>query len=145
MKLTGADRISTLEKTPSPPRPCAIGPSWLIPIFITLITFGYTLIHKGHSTISGNELSRPRILFTVTSAATLSGFAETRSLKEYAPLGQDVVIGLTIIGTLFALIVGGTAVARIARLEISDKKIWIWSIAATLFSALEQLHPIRDL
>jgi trk system potassium uptake protein TrkH len=96
---------------------------WLAGIYIAALLLGLIVIRLPGAMIAGNELSIERAIFTVTNAATLTGFQQSRTIDEYATLGKLCVISLMVIGTLVSLIVGGLAVVRVARMPYSDGQI----------------------
>src|ERR671913_607814 len=95
-----------------------------------LIVLGVIVFMLPGATIRGNEFSIERSVFTVVNAITLTGFQQSVPLDDYGPTGVACVLTLTIIGSLFALIVGGIGVARLLALPYSDGRI----LAATLYT-----------
>lgn len=108
-----------------------LDPSVLIPLYVLLIIGGYLLFFSGQMTRTGNEMSRQQSLFTAANAATLTGFQQARSVNDYRPAGQWVTLALMLAGTLFSLVSGGLAVARIGRVSVSDKAIALGAAAFT--------------
>ena len=127
-------------------RPAGIlGPSVLIPLYILLLVVGDITFQRAAVTAKGNELSRPRTLFTIVNSATLTGFQQNFSINDYTTLGQTLILTLIIVGILFTLIAAGTAVLRIAKLPHSDWKLVTWAIAATaLAAAIGALAPLSN-
>ncbi len=72
---------------------------------------------------AGSKLSHPRSMFTVSNAATCTGFQQTVPVESYTRLGQGVILLLMVSGTLMSLIVGGAAVARVLGLPYSTMRI----------------------
>ena len=98
--------------------------------YLMLIVLGVIVFILPGATIKGNAFSLERSVFTVVNAITLTGFQQSVPLDDYGPTGVACVLTLTIIGTLFALIVGGIGVTRLLMLPYSDKRI----IVATLYT-----------
>lgn len=121
-----------------------LGPSVLIPLYTLLIVIGYLLFHSGKGTISGNELSGPRSLFTAMNIATLTGFQQSTNFNDYTAAGKCLAAALTIGGVLFSFIAGGLAVVRIARLNFNDWQVagaaCVTTAAATLIGGACLLH-----
>lgn len=120
-----------------PPRAVGLlGPSALVPLYTLLIVGGYFVFHSGAATVSGNEMSRQRALFAAVNAATLTGFQQSTNVNDYTPLGQMLVLGLTLAGILFSFIAGGLAVVRIARMPYSDGRVVAWAFGATMIALI---------
>jgi trk system potassium uptake protein len=98
--------------------------------YLILIILGVIVFRLPGATIKGNAFSMERSVFTVVNAITLTGFQQSVPLDDYGPTGVACVLTLTIIGSLFALIVGGIGVTRLLMLPYSDKRI----IVATLYT-----------
>lgn len=111
-----------------------LSPTWLVPIYIAIITIGYFIFYSGSATITGNELSRQRALFASVNAATLSGFTQSTNVNDYTPLGQATSGALILAGTLFCLIAGGTAVCRITGSPYCDSDVAVASVVAVAAS-----------
>src|SRR5207249_4244652 len=82
--------------------------------------------------VLGNEMSKERAAFVVANAGTLTGFQLNLAVDQYHWQGHWMMLALTVGGTLFSLIVGGIAVARIVRLPYSDLQIILAAIGAEL-------------
>ncbi|HLL87972.1 MAG TPA: hypothetical protein VK324_01590 [Tepidisphaeraceae bacterium] len=121
---------------------------WATPAFVCALASGLVVLRLG-GTARGNELSADRAVFTAVNAITLTGFQATMGVDAFALPGKLAVLGLTVAGTLLALIVGAAAVARVLRLPHGDGRIARVSVAATLAAALlggvVLLSPTRDL
>lgn len=102
----------------------------LLVAYLILVALGVGVFMLPGATIKGNEFSVERSVFTVVNAITLTGFQQSVPLDDYGPTGVACVLTLTIIGTLFALIVGGIGVARLLQLPYGDGRI----IVATLYT-----------
>jgi len=100
--------------------------------FTALMLIGYIGFRVEGTTAFGNRMSIDRAMFTVVNASTLTGFQGNLAIDHYNPRGQWLILLLTIGGTQFALIAGGTAVARIAKLPFSDGAIVATSIGVQL-------------
>jgi trk system potassium uptake protein TrkH len=95
--------------------------AWLLAAVMLL---GFIMFTREGTLPQGEMMSWTRALFTVVNTATLTGFQTTSmAVDAYNWPGQWMILLLTITGTLFALIVGGIAVARIAKLPYSDFQI----------------------
>lgn len=113
--------------------PVAASGGWLnaaVPVYVLIILGGYLFFHSGLATVRGNELSRYRALFAAVRAATLTGFQEKMQVNEYTTAGKVVTFLLMGLGISFSLIVGGTAVKRIAGVNCTDGKIVAWALGA---------------
>ncbi|MCY2952305.1 MAG: hypothetical protein NTU53_10050 [Planctomycetota bacterium] len=69
------------------------------------------------------DMTRDRSRFAIVNAITLTGFQSTIATNNYPVGGRIVVFTLTILGMLFAMIVGGMAVVRILRLPYGDGQV----------------------
>jgi Trk-type K+ transport system membrane component len=100
--------------------------------FTVLILVGYISLHIKGTLASGNPMSNDRALFTAINATTLTGFQYSLGMEQYNPPAQWLILLLTIGGTQFALIAGGCAVTRIAKLPYTDAQVAIASLGAQL-------------
>jgi trk system potassium uptake protein TrkH len=98
--------------------------------YLLLIALGVLVFLLPGATVRGNAFSFERSVFTVVNAITLTGFQQSVPLDDYGPTGIGCVLTLTIIGTLFSLIIGGIGVARLLRLPYDDMKVTV----ATLYT-----------
>jgi len=96
-------------------KPAAV--MWLLCGFLLALPIGEWSLRQSV------EMNRDRSWFAVVNAITLTGFTSTIATNTYATGGRVVVFGLTIVGMLFSMIVGGMAVARILRLPYGDGQI----------------------
>jgi trk system potassium uptake protein len=106
--------------------------NWMFPGFLSLILISFWLI-RGLGYPAG-EHSGPRAMFLAINAATLTGFEQNPGASSLNPFGQSILLGLTILGSLFTMIAGSMAVTRIARLSISDRQLIRWAIAAEILA-----------
>ena len=114
---------------------------WLALAYALLIVLGVIVFRLPGATIAGNEMSFERSVFTVVNAATLTGFQQAVALDEYGASGQICVIGLTVAGTLFSLMIGGIALNQALKLQNSDMQI-VWATLFTfVFSVLGSEPP----
>src|SRR5438128_6411379 len=117
--------------------------------FTALILIGYIAFRTEGTLARGNKMSRDRALFVVINASTLTGFQLNLAIDHYNPPGQWMMLLLTIGGTQFALIAGGTAVARIAKLPYSDMQIAVTSLGTHIvviaLGSLTLHHPDQPL
>ena len=100
--------------------------------YLLLIAIGVVVFLLPGATIKGNAFSFERSVFTVVNAITLTGFQQSVPLDDYGPTGVACVFALTVVGTLFALIVGGIGVSRLLRLPYDDTRI----IVAALYTCV---------
>src|SRR5258706_7977911 len=96
---------------------------WLFPAYIFLILVGFFALRAPGVMPSGNELTPDRAVFTSVNAATLTGFQLSMHPTIFSIGGKIMLLLLTILGTLFTLIVGGMAAKRILRLPWPDRRI----------------------
>jgi trk system potassium uptake protein TrkH len=96
---------------------------WLFPAYIFLILVGFFALRAPGVMPSGNELNPDRAVFTSVNAATLTGFQLSMHPTIFSIGGKVMLLVLTILGTLFTLIVGGMAAKRILRLPWPDRRI----------------------
>ncbi|HUB25082.1 MAG TPA: potassium transporter TrkG [Tepidisphaeraceae bacterium] len=119
------------EKLHAPPEAPTLA-AWLFPTYLGVIFLGYALLRVPSATAAGEELGTIRALFWSVNAATLTGFPMSTGVDQLRPFGEAVMFALMLCGSLFSLIIGGTAVSRILRLGYSDMKIAVASMAAML-------------
>jgi trk system potassium uptake protein TrkH len=100
--------------------------------YVLMLLIGVAVFRLPGATIRGNEMSFERAVFTVVNAATLTGFQQAVPVGEYGPTGKACVVTLTVLGTLFSLLIGGLALARATRMPYTDGQI----LRATLFTYL---------
>jgi trk system potassium uptake protein TrkH len=110
--------------------------AWLSVLYLAATAAGLIIFRLPGAMISGNEMSFPRAVFTVINAATLTGFQQSLPVDNYGPSGQACMVGLTIIGTLYAMIVGGMGLIRVVGLPYTDRQIIRQSIGWYLVMAL---------
>jgi trk system potassium uptake protein len=79
---------------------------------------------------AGQELSFERAVFAVANAASLTGFLQTVSMEQYRPAGHAVVGAMACAGALLSLVVGGSAVARLAGVSVSAGRLLAYSAGA---------------
>lgn len=97
---------------------------WLFPAYIFMILLGFFALQgRGVATPAGNELNPDRAVFTSVNAATLTGFQLSMHPSEFFVPGKLILLILTVLGTIFTLVVGGLAVKRILRLDWPDRRI----------------------
>jgi Trk-type K+ transport system membrane component len=101
--------------------------AWAILLLASFVVFRSGWMH---ALVTGNEMSVERAAFAVVNAGTLTGFQQNLAVDQYKPVGQLAMLVLTIGGSLFPLIVGGIAVARIAKLPYSAAQIALASVLA---------------
>lgn len=106
---------------------------WLFPAYIFVILLGFFALRVPGVMPGGNKLNPDRAVFTSVNAATLTGFQYSIHPSEFYEPGKVIVLCLTVLGTLFSLIVGGLAVKRILRLAWSDSRIYIATFVAEAF------------
>jgi trk system potassium uptake protein TrkH len=105
---------------------------WLFPAYIFVILIGFFALRGDFVMPRNNALNPDRAVFTSVNAATLTGFQLSMHPTVFFTGGKVVVLVLTVIGTLFSLIVGGMAVKRILRLDWPDSRIWGTAVVAQI-------------
>lgn len=108
----------------------------MAPGYLVALVGGTLFFRFGGAFERGNELSVSRSVFTAVNALTLTGFEQDIRLHQVSMQGAAVLFGLTLIGTLFSLIIGGLAIVRILRLHYTDRQIIVGAFAATLIAVL---------
>jgi trk system potassium uptake protein TrkH len=105
--------------------------NWLFPGYVTLIVLCVGAFVTRWTMVTGHEMPLDRAVLTAVNAATLTGFPEGAVNPNWLrPFGQFLILLLTVAGSLFSLLVGGMAVARILRLPCNDKQILRASLIA---------------
>jgi trk system potassium uptake protein len=132
MKKASASAVSkpVPKARTAPDAPTLCG--WLFPGYLALIFLGYILLRTPGAMTAGQEMGAVRALFSAVNAATLTGFKQTTDIDKYRPLGQAAIFILIVCGSVFSLIIGGTAAARILRLGISDNRVAKAAIVAEI-------------
>lgn len=97
--------------------------SWVVCAYLLLMPLGAIALRVASSSRSGNELTMDRARFAAVNALTLTGFQASIAAGSFTLAGQIVILILTLIGALFAMVVGGMAVVRILRLKYSDRQV----------------------
>ncbi len=122
---------------------------WGTAAFLVSLVAGFVLLRVPGATIAGNELSFERAVFSVMNTATLTGFSQTTAIDRYGAGGQVVVVGLMVVGTLFALIVGGLAVVRVAAMRFSDREVIagtvLWYVLSVFAGTALLADPMRPI
>ncbi|HEY7119731.1 MAG TPA: hypothetical protein VH475_24280, partial [Tepidisphaeraceae bacterium] len=103
---------------------------WLFPAYIFMILVGFFCLQAPVMMPAGNALNPDRAVFTSVNAATLTGFQLNIHPSEFYTPGKIVLLGLTVLGTLFTLIVGGLAAKRVLRLPWTDRRIYVSAFVA---------------
>lgn len=118
--------------------------SWVVCIYLLSMPIGAIALRFASSSRSGNELTMDRARFAAVNALTLTGFQASMAAGGFTLAGQIVVLLLTLIGALFAMIVGGMAVVRILRLKYSDRQIIQSAILALGVLVLVGMLPLIE-
>jgi len=106
--------------------------------FVLLITC-IAIFYLGGSAavVAGQEMSLPKLVFTILNFGTLTGFPTTTNYTTDLKIpGQILALLLTLGGTLYSLIVGGTAAVRILKLPYSDKQVCLFSVVLTVLATI---------
>ena len=103
---------------------------WLFPAYIFVILIGFFALRVPGVMPGGNELNPDRAVFTSVNAATLTGFQYSIDPTGFFTPGKVILLILTVLGTLFALIVGGLAAKRILGLDWPDRRIYAGAFMA---------------
>lgn len=106
---------------------------WLFPAYIFMILVGFFALRAPSVMPAGNELNPDRAIFTSVNAATLTGFQLSIHPSEFFTPGKVILLLLTVLGTLFTLIVGGLATKRVLRLPWQDRRIYAAAIVIEAF------------
>lgn len=101
---------------------------WLFPVYIFIILVGFFVLRSPGIMPAGNELNPDRAVFTSVNAATLTGFQLSMHPSVFDLTGKITILLLTILGTLFSLIVGALAAKRILRLAWPDRRLYVWAL-----------------
>src|SRR3954471_21111833 len=105
----------------------------MFPAYIFMILVGFFALRTPGVMPAGNELNPDRAIFTSVNAATLTGFQLSIHPSEFFTPGKLIVLVLTVLGTLFTLIVGGLATKRILRLPWQDRRIYVFAFVIEAF------------
>jgi Trk-type K+ transport system membrane component len=127
--MEDADSAPTMTPLESPRASLALAGT-LTWAYIILLLLGWVVFQTKGTLVLGNEMSKERAAFVVANAGTLTGFQLNLAVDQYHWPGHWMMLVLTVGGTLFSLIVGGIAVARIVRLPYSDFQIVLAAIGA---------------
>jgi trk system potassium uptake protein TrkH len=106
---------------------------WLFPAYIFTILVAFFALRTPSVMPAGNDLNPDRAIFTSVNAATLTGFQLNIHPSEFFTPGKVIVLALTVLGTLFTLIVGGLASKRILRLPWQDRRIYVAAFVVEAF------------
>jgi trk system potassium uptake protein TrkH len=96
---------------------------WMFPAYIFMILVGFFALRTPGVMPAGNDLNPDRAVFTSVNAATLTGFQLSMHPSIFSVGGKLMVLGLTVLGTLFTLVVGGMAVKRVLGLAWPDGRL----------------------
>jgi Trk-type K+ transport system membrane component len=126
------NRVTIAAKAAPQPvaKPAPTLAGWLFPAYLAVIFIGYIFLRMPGAMTVGQEMGPVRALFSAVNAGTLTGFPQITDIDKYATAGQIVMFGMIVCGSVFSLIIGGCAVARILRLGYSDKQIALAAIVA---------------
>jgi Trk-type K+ transport system membrane component len=105
---------------------------WTVCAYLLILPIADLLIRLDWP--AGAEISWVRGRFIAVNALTLTGFQGNMPLARYPDLALGIIFILTMIGSLFPMIIGGMAVVRILRMPYSDKEIA--TSAVVLFGVL---------
>ena len=79
---------------------------WLFPAYIFSVLIGFFVLRARGVLPIGSD-SPDRALFTSVNAATLTGFQLSVHPTSFGTTGKVILLVLTLIGTMFSLVVGG--------------------------------------
>src|SRR5436305_3626023 len=120
--------------------------------YLVLILVGYAWLRHPGVMAYGQELNRDRAFFLASNAATLTGFQQSVGINEFnadSLQGPLIIIGLTVFGSLLALIIGGLAAVRALGLAYRDRQVVVAAITvealAILVGAACLVGPTRSL
>ncbi len=118
-------------------------------LFLIALAAGYFILRLPDATTSGNGFSIERTIFTVTNAATLTGFQQSTAVNQYGAAGKACIVSLVVIGTLFTLIAGGLAVVRLAGMRFSSGQVvagtLTWYIVCVFVATALLADPTRSI
>jgi len=109
---------------------------WLFPGYIFMILVAFFALRAPGVMPAGNELNPDRAIFTSVNAATLTGFQLSIHPSEFYTPGKVILLILTVLGTLFTLVVGGLAAKRVLRLPWQDRRIYTAALVIEVFVLL---------
>jgi trk system potassium uptake protein TrkH len=101
-------------------------PGALILAYLLLTLISAVVIRMPGIVAHGNETTWDRAIFTAFNAATLTGFQQTMGINEMSAAGVGgplILVGLTLVGSLLSLILGGLAAARTLQMPSSFRQI----------------------
>src|SRR4051812_790673 len=85
---------------------------WLLTFYVLMIFGAIVFFRTPGVMVGGNELSRPKAIFTAVNAATLTGFRQSVAIDQMLPRGQMCIVVLMIVGTFVTLVASSLAVVR---------------------------------
>jgi trk system potassium uptake protein TrkH len=94
---------------------------WAGCLYLILLPIGDVLIRSNWP--AGAEISFVRGRFMAANALTLTGFEGNQALEKFPAVAKVTIFALTVLGALFAMILGTMAVVRILRWPYSDGQI----------------------
>ena len=110
--------------------------NWLFPAYVTLIVASIFLFQMRSMMAKGNAMNFDRSVLTVVNTATLTGFQQKLGPNFFKLPAQIMILLLTVVGSLFSLIVGGLAVRRILRLRFTDLQIIVAACLCEIIALL---------
>ena len=129
---------SKRDPAPAPVIPVTVGRApipayvtWAFCAYVLLLPVGDLVLRWVNVAAGGSEINHDRSIFAVVNSLTLTGFQSIIGVGTYPAPAQGVILILTLLGTLFPLIVGGLAVVRILDLPYTDRDVVRYAVAAT--------------
>jgi len=112
-------------------------PSAILALFgayLLMMLVGFSILRSPLAAPRGAEITLDRAIFTVINASTLTGFQLSVTPQQYKLGGQIAILVMTIGASLFTMIVGSAAVARIVRLPFTFRQIVIAAVVAEVLA-----------
>jgi trk system potassium uptake protein TrkH len=111
----------------------------VLAVYLIAIVFVCPALRAPGIVPNGNETTWDRAVFTSVNAATLTGFQQTMGIREMSAAGMGgpaMLFGLTVLGSLVSLFVGGVAGARVLRMPHTATQIAIAAITAEVLAVV---------
>jgi trk system potassium uptake protein TrkH len=114
-------------------------PGALILAYLLLTLISAVVMRTPGIVAHGNETTWDRAIFTAFNAATLTGFQQSMGVTEMNATGAGgplLLVGLTLVGSLLSLFLGGIAAARILQKPLGVRQIFFAAITLEMLAII---------